>query len=247
MWSKLEPFDEKRDKLVDSTLFRSITGACAWVAERTRPDVLHACRMLQQQQHRPSEKHLHAAHELLRYLRSTPTHGVVFRRGASVDPVAYSDANFAQDSTEDARSTSGGVIFVAGGPVCSFSRRQGYTSTSTEEAEFGALWETVSEALRVRNLVRELCPSAISVLPVTLYCDNQAVVTSISSSYPFQTKLRNIRTKERWAAEQVQRGAIVVKYVSIKLQTADIFTKALTQVGVFMKARDALSVFPAKH
>lgn len=242
LWNHVLPFNEETDEPADGTIFRSIVGACSWVSERCRPDIMFACRQLQQQQKRPSFKHLHAAYAMLRYLCTTPDYGVLYRRDAVLDPVAYSDASFAKDPFGEARSTSGGVVMVAGGPVVALSRRQGYTATSTEEAEFGALWETMTELLRTRQLLQELAPTAVSVLPVPVFCDNEPVVKSVSSPYPFQTKLRNIHTKERWAAEQVSRGRVVVRYVSTKDQAADILTKFLVSAPAFREARTRLGV-----
>jgi transposase InsO family protein len=245
IFDHLTHFNPERDKEANPTLFRSLVCSVAWVADRCRPDVVFAIRELQKQQVRPSLQHLHAAYAVLRYVRGTPSHGILFRYGAGLNPVAYSDANFARDSLGAARSTSGGVVLVAGAPVVCFSHRQSYTATSTEEAEFGALWETMTETIRIRNLLRELVPTHVSVLPLDIYCDNQAVVKSISSPYPFQTKLRNINTKERWAAEQVQKGDVLVRYIPSKEQRADILTKCLLNKAQFLRARAALGVVSA--
>ena len=102
----------------------------------------------------------------------------------------------------------------------------------------------MTELLRTRQLLQELAPTAVSVLPVTVFCDNEPVVKSVSSQYPFQTKLRNIHTKERWAAEQVSRGRVVVRYVSTKGQAADILTKFLVNAPAFRAARTRLGVVP---
>ena len=74
----------------------------------------------------------------------------------------YSDADWA-GQTDDRRSTSGYVFFVAGGPVSWQSKTQKSVALSTAEAEYMALSDASKEALHLRALLVSIIGKLYSV------------------------------------------------------------------------------------
>jgi len=76
----------------------------------TRPDISYAVNTLSQFMHSPSKIHLKAAYRVLRYLKRTLGHGLMFRKSDYLELSIYIDADFAS-SIVDRRSITG---------ICSF-------------------------------------------------------------------------------------------------------------------------------
>jgi hypothetical protein len=66
--------------------------------------------------HCPSEDHMDAAMQIIRYLKSAPGKGLMFSKHNHLDIDAYTDADWA-GSVTDRRSTSGYFTFVGGNLV----------------------------------------------------------------------------------------------------------------------------------
>ena len=62
---------------VDEEKFRSLIG-CLMYLMTTRPDILYATSLLSHFMHCPSEIHLRAAKQILRYIKGTISFGVQF-------------------------------------------------------------------------------------------------------------------------------------------------------------------------
>lgn len=59
--------------------------------------------------HQPTTAHWVAVKRLLRYLKSTPTHGIVYKPG-SLNLMVYADADYAGDP--DDRIFTGDIVFI---------------------------------------------------------------------------------------------------------------------------------------
>jgi len=80
-------------------------------------------------------------------LKGTLSLGLTFGgRNASLDPVAYSDSDFAMDST-DSKSIAGSVVFLGSGLVAYASKKQPLVGQSTTKVEFIAAAETAKTVI----------------------------------------------------------------------------------------------------
>ena len=73
---------------------------------------------------------------MLLYLKATPTVGIKFS-GPELNLFAFSDADWAGD-LDSRRSTTGYVVYAAGGPIAWQSKLQTTVAVSTMEAEYMA-------------------------------------------------------------------------------------------------------------
>ena len=91
---------------------------------------------------------------ILRYLRGTPSLGLMIRPSASSKLIVYSDADCA-GCPDTRKSTSGYAVFL-GDNLVSSSKRQNTVSRSSAEAEYRAVANAVAEVSWLRQLLGEL-------------------------------------------------------------------------------------------
>ena len=103
----------------------------------------------------PREPHLAALKRILRYLRSTPSLGLLIRPSASSELIVYSDADWA-GCPDTRKSTSGYAVFLGDNLVSWSSKRQNIVSCSSAEAEYRAVANAVAEVSWLRQLLGEL-------------------------------------------------------------------------------------------
>lgn len=60
----------------------------------TRPDIAYAISMVIQFMHAPLKTHLEAVYWILRYLKTTPSKGVLFKKGRELRLEPYTDADW---------------------------------------------------------------------------------------------------------------------------------------------------------
>ncbi|KAL6180126.1 hypothetical protein ACLB2K_046794 [Fragaria x ananassa] len=82
----------------------------------TRPDLAYAVSVVSQYMHNPSKDHMNVVMRILRYLKSAPEKGLVFRKHGHLRTSGYTDVDWAGNIT-DMRFTSGYFTFVGGNLV----------------------------------------------------------------------------------------------------------------------------------
>ena len=123
----------------DVKLYQELLGCLLHLTNFTRPDLTFSVGLLCRHMANPRHKHLQAAKQVVKYVKGTMNAGITF--DGSTDLVAYCDSDWAGDRT-DRKSTSGGVILAAGGPVWYYCRKQTCTALSSVEAEYVSASET---------------------------------------------------------------------------------------------------------
>ena len=140
--------------------------------------------------------------------------------------VAYTDADYA-GCPDTARSTSGLVVFFAGGPVAWRSKRQDTVATSTCQAELAASFYGVLKLVTFRQLLSDF--GFVLPAPSTVLVDNQNTIRVAES--PFSNhRVKHVEVRYHYVREQVVAGTVQLRHVPGSDQLADIFTKALGAV-----------------
>lgn len=114
-----------------------------------------------------------AVYRILRYLKRNPGKGLLFKKNGHIDVEGYCDANWAS-CPDDRRSTSSYCVFVGGNLVIWRSKKQPVVSRSTAEAEYRAMSQSLSELLRIKNLLTEL--KLLEANSMKLRCDNKSAI-----------------------------------------------------------------------
>ena len=121
----------------------------------------------------PSKPHLGAVKHILRYLKGTLNHGLLYSKEGSKDCIGYSDADWAGD-VEDRKSTSGYLFQISGAAVSRRSKKQTCVALSTAEAEYMALASAAQEAIWMRQLTSDL--KSESTVATVIFEDNQSAI-----------------------------------------------------------------------
>ena len=92
--SKLNKASDE-DKCVDQKKYQSAIGSLMYLSVSTRPDITYAVNTLARFTSKPTKEHWTALKRLLRYLRGTLTHGILYTKDGSSSYVGYTDADWA--------------------------------------------------------------------------------------------------------------------------------------------------------
>ncbi|KAH9673545.1 retrovirus-related pol polyprotein from transposon RE1 [Citrus sinensis] len=129
------------DLLSNPTEYRSVVGALQYLTI-TRPDISFAVNQVCQYMHHPTIAHWCAVKRILRYLKGTTTHGLLYSSG-SMELQAFSDADYA-GYPDDRVSTGGSCIFIGLNLISWSSKKQKGVSRSSTEAEYRQLAYTAA-------------------------------------------------------------------------------------------------------
>ena len=139
----------------------------------------------------PTQEHWTAIKCVLRYLKGTIKHGILYSQEISGECVGYSDADWAGD-INDRKSTSGYVFQISGAAVTWRSKKQGCVALSTVEAEYNALSSAVQESVWLRRLTSELGSPLKQA--ITIYEDNQSAI-AMTKNPQFHGRAKHIDIK----------------------------------------------------
>ena len=105
---------------------------------------------------------------VLKYLKKTKNYYLKFN--SKGDILGYSDASFGpKDENDDAKSTTGYIIYFGSAPICWKSKKQKFIARSTTEAEFNATADLIEKVIWLNNLNKEI---EGRVLLFHIYSDN---------------------------------------------------------------------------
>ncbi|XP_021811484.1 uncharacterized protein LOC110754690 [Prunus avium] len=128
----------------DPAHFHSIVGALQYLTF-TRPNIAYVVHQVCQFMHSPLDTHYLAVKRILRYLKGTIGHGLLYKKG-SLDLTAYTDANWACDPNY-CRSTTDFVVFLGSNPVSWSSKKQQSVYRSSTEVEYRVMAVTAAEVV----------------------------------------------------------------------------------------------------
>ena len=218
------PKTEEEKEQMRNIPYASAVGSLMYAMLCTRPDICYAVGIVSRYQSNPGLEHWGAVKHILKYLRRTRNHMLVYS-GEDLTPVGYTDSDFQSDK-DSRRSTSGSVFILGGGAIIWRSIKQSCVADSTIEAEYVAASEAAKEAVWLRNFLIDLEVVPGAQQPMTLYCDNSGAVAN--SREPRSHKRgKHIERKYHVLREIVQRGDVIVSKIASADNLADPFTKSL--------------------
>lgn len=203
--------------------YRNLIGSLMYLAIGTRPDIAHAVSVASRFLEKPTIVHERAAKRILRYIRKTINFGLLYTTNSSDEINAYSDADFAGD-TSTRRSTSGSVLFFGNNVVSWSSERQQSVSLSTTESEYIAASQCVKELVWLRELLSEILNK--NSIDSTLFMDNQSAIRLVKNP-EFHKRSKHIDIRYHFIREKFEAKLFSLDYISTHNMLADIFTKAL--------------------
>ena len=216
--------EDESDELgpVPAKRYRSIAAVVNYTS-LDRPDLQFAASLLGRSMARPTVAAEARLKKVARYLVSHPRVTYFYPAGqleGEVEIIAWSDSDWA-GCRVSRRSTSGGLLSVAGGVIKSWSNRQGSVALSSGEAEFYAAGKAAVEALGARSLFADLGWRANLQI-----CMDAEAARAIASRQGIG-KVRHLEVRYLWLQDQVRRGAIRLVKVWGKENPADVLTKPM--------------------
>ena len=207
--------------------YASAIGSIMYAMTCTRPDVAYALSMTSRHQASPGPEHWTAVKNILRYLKRTKNKFLVYGGQKELIAEGYTDASFMTDP-DDRRSQSGYVFLLNGGAVSWHSWKQSTTADSTTSAEVMAAAEASKEGVWIKKFLEELGVVPSSEGPLELFCDNSASISQIKEPRSHH-KTKYMDRKYFVTRDFIEEGKIALQWVDSNSNTADPFTKPLSQ------------------
>ena len=206
----------------DASLYQSLIGKLLYASSCTRPDITAAISHLSRFMSKPQVRHWDQAKRVLRYLKGTTHYALRHSADASLAPVFYQDASYADE--DGALSRTGFLVMMAGAAVNWGSQRQHSVALSTVEAEYMALCAATQEAMFVRQLLADLGQQQSE--PSVMMDDNQGCI-ALSKNTMTTKRSKHINVRYHYCREKVAAGDILVVYCPTADMLADVLTKPL--------------------
>ena len=219
--------------------YRKALGMLNYLANGTRPDIAFAVNVLMRYASDPRPFHWKLVQHVIAYTKTTINYGITYKRGATIKPIGYSDASYADDP-DSRKSTAGQVFLMANGPVTWKAKTLKRVSGSTGETEYVAVYEAGKQGKWVIQWLEEA--EVYEDRPIEIKCDNDSAILHTKNASG-HGRLKHLDVKYHWIREAVELGDIKVTYVPTDDNIADLFTKALPRPR-FEKLRELMGILP---
>ena len=135
----------KDEEPIDVNLYQAVIGSLNYAAICTRPDISTAVGIFSRYMQRPGKEHWIGIKRVLRYVKGTINHGLVFNdQNENFKLEAFSDSDWA-GCVETRKSTSGNMCRLGNAIIAWKSKKQPIVALSSTEAEYIALCAATQE------------------------------------------------------------------------------------------------------
>ena len=182
--TKLLPYQGK--PMWDPEQYRRLVGKLNYLTV-TRFDISFIVIVVSQFLNSPCEDHWNAVIRILKYIKGSPSKGLLYGSNNHTRVFCYSDVDWAR-SPSDWRSTSGYCVSIESNLISWKSKKQSVVASSS--AEYRAMASATCELVWLKQLLKELHFG--DVKQMILICDNQ-VALHISSNAIFHERTKHMR------------------------------------------------------
>ena len=226
--SSLSELDKKDERAPENTPYRQAIGSLIYLVSGTRPDLAFCVRKLSQHLDSPQKNHWTAAKRVLRYLKGTKAHGILYNGSRGTTLSGYSDSDYA-GCTKSRKSTSGYVFMIAGGAISWKSKKQSVVATSSCEAEYVASCLASKEAIWLSRLCSVLDPS-YTKQPIEIRVDNNGA-KDLAHNATINERTEHIDVQYHFVRQCIQDRNIIIRRCDTSDQVADPLTKPLERIA----------------
>ncbi|CAH9089803.1 unnamed protein product [Cuscuta europaea] len=204
--------------------YSSAIGSVMYLMVSTRPDIAYAVSCLSRYMANPGMSHWTALKWLLRYLRGTPSHGLVFSKTETgILLTGYVDSNYANDR-DNRKSTTSYIFTLCGSCISWKSQLQPIVALSTTESEYVATTEAFKEAIWLKRMLTEI---GFLKQAVTVYSDSQSAIQFCKNPV-FHDRTKHIDVRFHFIRNIVDAGWIKLSKIPSEFNPAYMGTKCLT-------------------
>jgi hypothetical protein len=216
-------------EVVDVTLYGASSVGLHYLTH-TRPDIAFAIEYVKRFMKIRGEDHWMAVKRLLRYIKDTTDQGIVFPKSGDKEAprlVFFGDADITSD-IDGRRSTSDMLVFLDPAPISWQSLKQKIVALSTCEVEYVSVAMGACQAFWLHRQLE--ITEEEEATPPTLMVDNQPAI-ALPNNLVLHDRSKHIDFKFHFLRSCVDEGKIIIEFVEIARQLADILTKSADQAG----------------
>ncbi|GJR74803.1 ribonuclease H-like domain, reverse transcriptase, RNA-dependent DNA polymerase [Tanacetum coccineum] len=103
----------------------------------TRPDLSYSVGLLSRFMQDPKDHHLKAVKQVIRYIKGTKEHGIIYKKEGGCKITGYSDSSYGIN-TDQGKGTTGIVFYFGESPITWCTQKQPTVALSSCESEFMA-------------------------------------------------------------------------------------------------------------
>eukprot|EP00804_Cyclotella_cryptica_P000019 CCRYP_013697-RA/>CCRYP_013697-RA protein AED:0.44 eAED:-0.15 QI:0/0/0/0.5/1/1/2/0/583 len=198
--------------------YRTGVGKLLYLTKHSRPDIANAVRELSRHCHDPTEAHWEAMCDCIRYVRGTPTRGLLLKPSGSWDGKdqnfqfeirGRSDSNYATDP-ESRRSITGTVVYLNDAPIAFSSVTQKHVTLSVTEAELAAVVTMVQDMMYIYRVINSM---GLKVkLPMIAEMDNSGA-RDLANSWSVGGRTRHVDVWMFFLCELKEDGMVAFKHI----------------------------------
>nr|GEV95975.1 ribonuclease H-like domain, reverse transcriptase, RNA-dependent DNA polymerase [Tanacetum cinerariifolium] len=130
---------------VDATYYRSLIGSLRYLLH-TRPDLSYSVGLLSKFIEDPKDHHVKAVKQVIRYIKGTKEHGIIYKKEGGCKITGYSDSSYGIN-TDQGKGTTGIVFYFEESPITWCTQKQPTVALSSCESEFMAATGAACQAL----------------------------------------------------------------------------------------------------
>jgi hypothetical protein len=139
----------------------------------------------------------------------------------------FIDSYWVESGADKRRSASWIYFSLSFATISWASRKQKFVALSTSKAEYISACDACTKVVWLRKMVYGLFDQVLDLTMID--CDNQSYV-NILENLMFHDKSKHIEIKYYFLYDQVQRGELVLQYISTDDQIADILVNPLSKM-----------------
>lgn len=174
-----------------------------FLVQGTRPDMAFAVNDVSRFNSRFGRAPWTAIKRIMRYLKGTVNHKILFCYTDSSRLYGFCDADWASD-VDKRRSCTGYIFKLGSGAVSWASKRQPTIALSTTEAEYIAMSAATQEAIWLRQFYRQF---RREVPPTIINCDNQSAI-AIAKEDSYRANTKHIDVRYHHVRDRITKGDI---------------------------------------
>jgi hypothetical protein len=206
--------------------FHTIVAKLAYLAKRTRPDLLTAISFLSTRVQSPTKQDEQKLSRVLKYLNTTTGRKIVLKQ-LHDHPVAYVDAAYGVHV--DCKSHTGIFITLGEGPIFVKSTKQKINSKSSTEAELIALSDAIGDIIWTKELLeaQQNYKKDFIANSAVVFEDNKSTITLLERSHRPTGATKHINIRFFFISDKIQNKEVQLKYKATDEMLADLLTKPI--------------------